>query len=156
MSPERGTPVSEFQQDTSRSGSDRSEFGPSTVEVRVAAEAAQLAVLRAVVGDLAMRADFDIDSIADLRLAVDEASSSLVRLVDPSVSLVCRFQTLPDEINVTAEVTSGDSFGPRQDTLSWRVLGALTDSVSTAVEPGESADGNIVRIELSKTRAVGG
>ncbi|WP_237710434.1 ATP-binding protein [Saccharopolyspora spinosa] len=69
------------------------------VEVRIAAEAAQLAVMRAVVGDLAMRADYDVDSIADLRLAVDEACSSLVRLAAPEATLVCRFRTGGDRLS---------------------------------------------------------
>ncbi|WP_190822514.1 ATP-binding protein [Saccharopolyspora pogona] len=123
------------------------------VEVRIAAEAAQLAVMRAVVGDLAMRADYDIDSIADLRLAVDEACSSLVRLAAPEATLVCRFRTGGDRLSVTAEVISDDAFGPRKDTFSWRVLSALADVVSTSVESDPAANGShLVRIELTKGR----
>ena len=125
----------------------------NVVEVRVAAEPTQLAVMRAVIGDLAMRADFDVDSIADLRLAVDEACSSLVRLAAPAAALVCRFRTLGEALAVTAEVVSDDAFGPRKDTFSWRVLSALADSVSTSVESDPAADGShLVRIELTKGR----
>ena len=126
----------------------------SVVEVRIAAEPTQLAVMRAVVGDLAMRADYDVDSIADLRLAVDEACSSLIRLAAPDATLVCRFRTTDDELSMTAEVASHDAFGPRKDTFSWRVLSALADDVSTSVESGHAAgDGsNLVRIELTKGR----
>ncbi|MBE9373206.1 ATP-binding protein [Saccharopolyspora sp. HNM0983] len=124
------------------------------VEVRVAADPTQLAVLRAVVGDLAMRADFDVDSIADMRLAVDEVCSSLIRLAAPSSKLVCRFRTGGDGIAVAAEVHSTDGLGPRKDTFSWRVLSALADSVSTSVASDEAADGShLVRIELTKGRA---
>ncbi|GAA2813375.1 ATP-binding protein [Saccharopolyspora taberi] len=127
------------------------------VEVRVAAEPAQLAVMRAVVGDLAMRADFDVDSIADLRLAVDEACSSLVRLAAPSASLVCRFRTLEGGLSMSAEVLSGDAFGPRKDTFSWRVLSALADSVSTSVQSDAGSNGShLVRIELTKGRTAHG
>ncbi|QUH00738.1 ATP-binding protein [Saccharopolyspora erythraea] len=123
------------------------------VEVRVAAEPAQLAVMRAVIGDLAMRADFDVDSIADLRLAVDEACSSLVRLAAPSASLVCRFHIHEGALSVTAEVISDDAFGPRKDTFSWRVLSALADSVSTSVQSDAGSNGShLVRIELTKGR----
>ena len=127
------------------------------VEVRVAAEPTQLAVMRAVIGDLAMRADFDVDSIADLRLAVDEACSSLVRLAAPSASLVCRFQTREGGLSVTAEVVSGDAFGPRKDTFSWRVLSALADSVSTSVQSDAGSNGShLVRIQLTKGRTAHG
>ena len=126
----------------------------SEVEVRVPAEAAQLAVLRAVVGDLAMRADYDVDSIADLRLAVDEACSSLVRLADSDATLVCRFHTAEDHLSVVAEVVSADKFGPRKDTFSWRVLSALADTVSSSVESDPAANGsNLVRIQLTKGKS---
>ncbi|GAA4884237.1 MULTISPECIES: ATP-binding protein [Saccharopolyspora] len=122
------------------------------VEVRVLADPRQLAVMRAVIGDLAMRADFDVDAIADLRLAVDEACSSLVRLAAPEATLRCRFRSLTDTLSISAEVTSDDAFGPRKDTFSWRVLSALADSVSTSVEPDPASGGNLVRIDLIKGR----
>lgn len=127
--------------------------GTNVVEVRVPAEADQLAVVRAVVGDLAMRADFDVDSIADIRLAVDEACSSLVRLAAKAATLVCRFHSDSAEITVVVEVGSDERSEPRKDTFSWRVLSALADSVSTSVEAGgDSAGSNLVRIELTKGR----
>jgi len=127
--------------------------GSPVVEVRVAAAAAQLPVLRAVTGDLAMRADFDVDAIDDLRLAVDEACSTLVGLAAESATLVCRFLAEEHSITLSAAVTSDDSRKPREDTFSWRVLSALADSVSTSVEPNADADGgHVVRIELTKGR----
>lgn len=129
------------------------EMAMNLVEVRVAADPTQLPVLRAVVGDLAMRADFDVDSVADLRLAVDEACSSLVRLALAETQLVCRFRTGQDSLSVTAEVLSADAMGPRKDTFSWRVLSALADSVSTSVQADAAEDGSHqVCIELTKGR----
>jgi serine/threonine-protein kinase RsbW len=126
------------------------------VEVRVAAEPTQLSVLRAVVGDLAMRADFDVDSIADLRLAVDEACSSLIRLAAPSAELICRFNSDAGALSVSAEVQSTEPTPPRTDTFSWRVLGALTDSVAASID-SHTPDGiHVVRIDLSKQRVAHG
>ncbi|WP_179951564.1 ATP-binding protein [Halopolyspora algeriensis] len=123
------------------------------MEVRVSAEATQLSVMRAVVGDLAMRADFDVDSIADLRLAVDEACSSLVRRAAADAWLLCRFRCGTEGLTLTAEVTSNDSSAPRTDTFSWRVLSALTDTVASSVEAAEDGTGkHVVRIELRKGR----
>jgi serine/threonine-protein kinase RsbW len=150
--------------DVSTSETDRPAVdGPSTVEptadnsveVRVAAEPAQLSVLRAVIGDLAMRADFDIDSIADLRLAVDEACSALIRLAVPDSTLVCRFHSAEHTLAIAAEVPTKDATGPRTDTFSWRVLSALTDSVTTSIESaGPTGDGHVVRIDLTKGRTI--
>lgn len=126
---------------------------PNQVEVRVPAEPDQLSVMRAVVGDLAMRADHDVDSIADLRLAVDEACSSLVRLAARDAPLICRFRQTGEQLSITAEVLSKNDSGPRKDTFSWRVLSALADVVSTSVESDPTANGNhLVRIELTKGR----
>jgi len=52
--------------------------GVSTVEVRTSASAALIPTIRAVASDLAARADFDLDAISDLRMAVDEACATLV------------------------------------------------------------------------------
>ena len=120
------------------------------------AEPTQLSVMRAVIGDLAMRADFDVDSIADLRLAVDEACSSLIRLATPNATLVCRLHSGTDALSIQAEVASDEAAGPRTDTFSWRVLTSLMDSVSTSVDSGTDghAGRHVVRIDLSKHRAV--
>lgn len=128
---------------------------PNVVEVRVLADPEQLPVMRAVVGDLAMRADFDVDTIADLRLAVDEACSSLVRIAAERSQLVGRFRTENDVLEFTAEVNSPDASGPRKNTFSWRVLSALSDDVASSVQESEEhADGHVVRIQLSKGRMV--
>lgn len=152
---QHGLPAQSFPTQVTREDQARQTDSASVVEVRVAAQPEQLAVMRAVVGDLAMRADFDVDSIADIRLAVDEACSSLVRLAAASASLVCRFQSGAEGLTVTAEVISSESSGPRKDTFSWRVLSALTDSVSTSVEAtADTAGSHLVRIELTKGRMV--
>lgn len=152
-SDQRGFPAETYPADVTRLERSPHADGSNIVEVRVDAEPGQLAVMRAVVGDLAMRADFDIDSIADIRLAVDEACSSLVRLAARSASLVCRFHADPGGLTVAAEVLSEVRSGPREDTFSWRVLSALTDSVSTSVEAASASDGShLVRIELTKGR----
>jgi len=127
------------------------------VEIRVDAHPGQLSVIRAVAGDLAMRQDFDLDSISDLRMAVDEACTTLIHLAAVGAVLRCQFQTLPGEIRVIAEVLSADGVGPRQDTFGWRVLSALSDAVSASVEPAAAEPGgHVVRIELVKKRVVDG
>ncbi len=125
------------------------------VEIRIAARPGQLPVLRAVVGDLAMRSDFDVDAIADLRLAVEEACASLVQLAQPGSWLSCQLSSDAVQFAMTAEVESADGAGPRTDTFSWRVLTALADKVSTEVVAVHPGSDHLVRIELIKTRTVG-
>lgn len=120
------------------------------VEVRVAATPQHLSAIRAVAADLAMRADFDLDAIADLKLAVDEACSTLVMHAADGAQLSCAFRCTADEIRVRAVVPSADATPPRRDTFSWRVLSTLADFVAASV----SQDGApiTVRIDLVKKR----
>lgn len=101
----------------------------SVVELRVAARARMVATVRAVAAHVAGRADFDIDSISDLRLAVDEACGSLVELASGSGTLECVFSVAEDVMSVlvgtVVEVpASVDTTG-----FGWQLLRALTDQV---------------------------
>ena len=59
-----------------------------SVEFRVAAELENLAVLRTLVGAVGTFEDLDFDAVADLRLAVDEACTRLIKSAVPDSTLV--------------------------------------------------------------------
>ncbi|MGH3625428.1 MAG: ATP-binding protein [Sciscionella sp.] len=121
------------------------------IEVRAAAAPRHLSSVRAVAADLAMREDFDLDEVADLRLAVDEACSILVQLAVPASTLVCRFTAGSGEVRVQASVTSADGHAPAPTTFSWRVLDTLADSARSEVHPDGAS--YLVRIELVKRKS---
>ena len=107
--------------------------GMSTVEVRTSATAALIPTIRAVASDLAARADFDLDAISDLRMAVDEACATLVDAADPTSQLQCRFLVRPERIRVHAEVQSAKpDIVLSTDTFGWRVLQTLADHCGSA------------------------
>ncbi|MQA17012.1 MAG: ATP-binding protein [Pseudonocardiaceae bacterium] len=111
------------------------------IEIRVNADAAWLPSLRVVAADLATRADFDLDEVADLRMAVDQACAELVSAADSGAVLVCRFAMDRDRITVTATVpVSGPTAIPR-DTFGWRVLTTLVDEVEVldGADPSQGA-----------------
>ena len=87
--------------------------GESTVEVRTSASAALIPTIRAVASDLAARADFDLDAIADLRMAVDEACATLVDIAAPSATLRCTFLVHHERIEVHAEVENAEPLAVR-------------------------------------------
>jgi serine/threonine-protein kinase RsbW len=129
------------------------------IEVRIAAAPSQLPAVRVMAGDLATRLDFDLDAVSDLRMAVDEACATLVSLAAPGARLSCRFDTLPTELRVVAEVPSESAEPPRTDTFGWQVLKTLTDTVDAEVRPIEGTDltttaspRHLVRIRLVKRR----
>ncbi|AOS63028.1 ATP-binding protein [Actinoalloteichus hymeniacidonis] len=123
-----------------------------TTEVRVAADAARLHVVRSVVAGLALRADFDLDAADDLRLAVDEACSSLVRLAIPGTRLVARFQVAPDAITGKVTVIAAEDAVLRRDTFGWRVLTTLVTEVTAVARTSEHRTGQLLEIEFVKVR----
>jgi serine/threonine-protein kinase RsbW len=125
--------------------------GASTVEVRTSASAALIPTIRAVASDLAARADFDLDAISDLRMAVDEACATLVDVAAPSSVLRCTFLVRPERIEVHAQVRAGhpDS-AVSTDTFGWRVLQTLADEVTVHHEAATDGSGPTVGIRLDK------
>lgn len=98
------------------------------VEVAVHADPALIPSVRAVAADLAARADFDLDAVSDLRMAVDEACSALVPLATPGSRLRCGFTVAGGSIEAVCRVDVADGTTLRQDTFGWRVLTTLTDA----------------------------
>jgi serine/threonine-protein kinase RsbW len=125
--------------------------GVSTVEVRTSANAALIPTIRAVASDLAARADFDLDAISDLRMAVDEACATLVDVAAPASTLRCTFVVGQERIEVHAEVDAGaPDAAVSTDTFGWRVLQTLADEVQAVRRPGVDGTGPVVGIRLDK------
>lgn len=122
-----------------------------TVLIQVNASPAELPPLRVVAADLAARADFDLDAVADLRLAVDEAASELVAVAAPDALLTCVFSLDATRMEVTSSVQARPGTTLRQDSFGWRVLTTLVDEVRVTVE----ADTNppVLGISLCKRRS---
>ena len=119
-------------------GSSRADAGvPSPVEVHIHADPALIPSVRAVAADLAARADFDLDAVSDLRMAVDEACSALVGLAASGGRLRVGFNVGDGTIEVVCHVPVDGERTLRQDTFGWRVLATLTDAAEVVDgEPG--------------------
>ena len=119
-----------------------------TVVMQVAAEAAELPPLRLVAADLAARADFDLDTVEDLRLAVDEAAAELVAVAASDTVLTCTLWLGAGQMEVTASVPARPGARVRQDSFGWRVLTTLVDEAQVTDEP--DSDCPVVSITLVK------
>ncbi|MFC7958950.1 ATP-binding protein [Rhodococcoides kroppenstedtii] len=104
----------------------------STIELGVLADPSQLSVTRAVAAALAAQEDFDLDSIADIRLAIDESCSRLIVRATPGARLVCAFTPGPDVLEVAVTTTTEPGADLDASGFGWHVLNALTDTVSTS------------------------
>lgn len=126
------------------------------IEVRVAADPAQLPMLRAITSAVAMRQDHDLDTIADLKMAVDEACSMLVLKAVKGTILTCRFTPGKTEIKVFASALSDSDDWPDTSAFSWHVLSTLTDSLETGVAQAPADPGGFTLwIELTKRNGLG-
>jgi anti-sigma regulatory factor (Ser/Thr protein kinase) len=110
-----------------------------SVELRVAARLENLAVLRTLVAAVGTFEDLDFDAVADLRLAVDEACTRLIRSAVPGSVLLLVIDPRDDAvvIDVSATCKSPDILAP--GSFSWHVLSSLTDDVRT-FQNGQSPD----------------
>ena len=102
-----------------------------SIEMRTMADAIAIPTIRTVAADLAARADFDLDSIDDLRMAVDDVCAMLVQAAAEGGALVCRFTVLADRIEVVTEVDADHLVDPLPTgSFDRRVLESLVDEVS--------------------------
>jgi serine/threonine-protein kinase RsbW len=120
----------------------------SSIEVRVGADLSQMFVLRSLAAALALRQDFDLDEVEDVKLAVDELCSALVLRARDGEDLTCRFHTTTHSVGVEASVRTDNGRPIPQDTFGWRVLATLTDELASWTAPGSPSR---VYIRMTKT-----
>jgi serine/threonine-protein kinase RsbW len=99
------------------------------LELRVPTTATQLPAVRAMAADLAMRMDYDLDAVEDLRLAVDEACATLVLVAEGDARLTVVFETTRSGLHIDAWVPTAQGTDVPRDGFGWAVLETLVDSV---------------------------
>jgi serine/threonine-protein kinase RsbW len=123
-----------------------------TTELHTAASVTAIPTIRMVAADLAVRADFDLDSVDDLRMAIDVACVLLVGLAARNATLSCTFTIRPDRVELAVEVEVEDVADPLiPGSLGWRVLNCLADEVNALVLPAaEPGQHGLVCITVAK------
>ena len=123
----------------------------AAVEFRVEARLENLAVLRTLVGAVGTCADLDVDAVADLRLAVDEACTRLIRSASPDATLVVVVDPREDAMIVEASTMCAADDVVTEGSFSWHVLNSLTDEVRTFRDDGDASP--VFGISLTTRRA---
>jgi serine/threonine-protein kinase RsbW len=126
------------------------------LELRVPITPTQLPAVRAMVGDLAMRMDYDLDAVEDLRLAVDEACAILSLVSTGDAPLTVVFETSRAGLHIEAWVPTVEGTEIPRDGFGWAVLATLVDSVDAArstqaaVPAGDGTDTPVALVTLDK------
>jgi anti-sigma regulatory factor (Ser/Thr protein kinase) len=129
--------------------------GDRVIELRVAARLENLAVLRTLVGAVGTFEDLDFDAVADLRLAVDEVCTRLIRSAIPDATLAIVVDPRDDELVVEASAMCDNYDVVTPGSFSWHVLTSLTDDVQTFHDGHEPDGGRGVFGVILTTRRAG-
>jgi anti-sigma regulatory factor (Ser/Thr protein kinase) len=105
--------------------------GDRAVELRVAPRLDNVAVVRTLVGAVGTLEDLDIDTVADLRLAIDEACTQLIGSASPDGTLVVVVDPCEENVVVQASLACENDDVVTPGTFSWHVLTSLADEVKT-------------------------
>src|SRR5262245_8940042 len=127
--------------------------GDRSVEVRVSAQLENLAVVRTVVAAIGTFEDLDFDAVADLRLAVDEACTRLIRSAVPDSTLLLVVDPRDDAVVIHASATckSPDILAP--GSFSSHVLSSLTDDVRTFQDGQGPDEERVFGVSMTTRRA---
>ena len=118
----------------------------------MAAKLENLAVLRTLVAAVGTFEDLDFDAVADLRLAVDEACTRLIRSAVPDSTLLLVVDPQDDAVVIDASTTckSPDILAP--GSFSWHVLSSLTDEVTHLPGRAGPDEGRVFGISMTTRR----
>ena len=110
------------------------------VEFLVPARLESLAVIRTLVSALATLEDLDLDAVADLRLALDEACTALIRSSVPNSRLTITVRPREHDVWISVSAPCVEDDVLRPGTFSWHVISSLTDDVETFRDGAEVGD----------------
>jgi serine/threonine-protein kinase RsbW len=80
------------------------------IEIRMAPLSGMIAMVRTVASEIASRADFDLDTVADVRMAVDEACNQVALHADPDHQMRVAFGVHADgylRVTISARARPG-------------------------------------------------
>ncbi|MFI1912604.1 anti-sigma factor [Nocardia sp. NPDC020380] len=126
------------------------------VEIGVAASVSQLPIVRGLAETLVLLSDFTLDEVADIRLAVDEAASTLIAVAAPGTTLQCRFTVGETDLLVQVSGIAATEGLPDQRSFGWHVLRTLSDEVKAAQGDFDPAiSGYPTTVEFRRVRGKG-
>ena len=99
------------------------------VRVEFPADTINMSIARSVAAAIAVRADLTVDQVEDVRLAMDEATSHLIKIAAPGSQVGCELWIDSGTVHASLRCTTAMSPPPDPDPFAWTVLTALVSSV---------------------------
>ncbi|WP_240794846.1 ATP-binding protein [Rhodococcus zopfii] len=110
---------------------------------------AQLPVIRMLTEVVAMHGGCTLDQVSDLKLAVDQVCTLLIEAAAPATEITCRFHKDHDVFRIEVTATTIERWRPAPDSLEWRILELLADTLSANEEPEPTGKAARSTVELS-------
>ncbi len=132
----------------------RSPVQTSSVGIRVPADLNQLTMLRALAETVALIADFALDEVTDIRVALDEIATALIAEAVPDSEIDCAFAADDAAMTVRVSGLAAVDNALDEDGFGWHVLQTITNSITARTESFD-ADGNGYPVVVEFTRARG-
>ena len=106
------------------------------VRVEFPADTVNMAMARTVAAAMAARADLSVDQVEDVRLAMDEATSHMIRAATPGATVTIDLWVSGSAVHAKLSCPIGAAAPPEPDPFSWTVLTALVGAARLQVEAG--------------------
>jgi serine/threonine-protein kinase RsbW len=115
--------------------------GPGELQVRIPPDPTLIRIVRLATSGLASMADFDLDGIEDLKIAVDEVCSSLIEVSDgaPIELRLGRVQPSGVWIEGRTQVRSGADVDSDRVALGNRILEVIVDRHEFSLADGNAS-----------------
>ncbi|MBF6175707.1 ATP-binding protein [Nocardia blacklockiae] len=125
----------------------------SSVGIRVPAELNQLTMLRALAETVALIADFALDEVTDIRVALDEIATALIAEAVPGSEIDCEFAAADDAMTVRVTGVAEIEDALDENGFGWHVLQTITHTLSARTDDFDTArSGYPVVVEFSRAR----
>ncbi len=104
------------------------------VRVEFPADTINMAIARSVAAAIAARADLTLDQVEDVRLAMDEATSHLIKVAQADSLITCDLWIEGSTVHAAMACATAVATPPDPDPFAWTVLTALVNSVEIEVK----------------------
>ncbi|MDO3646335.1 ATP-binding protein [Nocardia mangyaensis] len=113
----------------------------ASVHVRIGAELGQLVLVRAIAETAALLADFTLDEVADIRMALDEAATCLILAAAPDSRIRCDFTADAFRMRITVRGVCAEPNPIDESGFGWNVLHTITDHLAVEHDPYDAVRG---------------